>query len=88
MRLELNERMFANGNIHTALNEEEVEKACKFFIEEEVSSIAVCLINAYANNEHEKKIEKLLRNFGFKGYISCHLWFQENTENTKEQLQQ
>ena len=70
LRLELNERMFANGNIHTALNEEEVEKACKFFIEEEVSSIAVCLINAYANNEHEKKIEKLLRNFGFKGYIS------------------
>ena len=70
LRLELKERMFANGNIHTALNEEEVEKACKFFIEEEVSSIAVCLINAYANNEHEKKIEKLLRNFGFKGYIS------------------
>ena len=70
LRLELNERMFANGSIHTALNEEEVEKACKFFIEEEVSSIAVCLINAYANNEHEKKIEKLLRNFGFKGYIS------------------
>ena len=70
LRLELNERMFANGNIHTALNEEEVKKACKFFIEEEVSSIAVCLINAYANNEHEKKIEKLLRNFGFKGYIS------------------
>ena len=70
LRLELNERMFANGNIHTALNEEEVEKACKFFIEEEVSSIAVCLINAYANNEHEKKIEKLLRNFGFKGYVS------------------
>ena len=70
LRLELNERMFANGNIHTALNEEEVKKACKFFIEEEVSSIAVCLINAYANNEHEKKIEKLLRDFGFKGYIS------------------
>ena len=70
LRLELNERMFANGKIHTALNEEEVEKACKFFIEEEVSSIAVCLINAYANNEHEKKIEKLLRNFGFKGYVS------------------
>ena len=70
LRLELNERMFANGNIHTALNEEEVKKACKFFIEEGVSSIAVCLINAYANNEHEKKIEKLLRNFGFKGYVS------------------
>ena len=70
LRLELNERMFANGNIHTALNEEEVKKACKFFIEEGVSSIAVCLINAYANNEHEKKIEKLLRDFGFKGYIS------------------
>ena len=70
LRLELNERMFANGDIHTNLDEEEVQKACDLFIKEGVTSIAVCLINAYANNKHEKNIEKLLRKFGFKGYIS------------------
>jgi N-methylhydantoinase A len=70
LRLELNERMFANGDIHTDLDEEEVQKACDLFIKEGVTSIAVCLINAYANNKHEKNIEKLLRKFGFKGYIS------------------
>ena len=70
LRLELNERMFANGDIHTSLDEAEVQKACDLFIKEGVTSIAVCLINAYANNKHEKNIEKLLRKFGFKGYIS------------------
>ena len=70
LRLELNERMFANGDIHTNLDEAEVQKACDLFIKEGVTSIAVCLINAYANNKHEKNIEKLLRKFGFKGYIS------------------
>ena len=50
LRLELNERMFANGDIHTSLDEAEVQKACDLFIKEGVTSIAVCLINAYANN--------------------------------------
>jgi N-methylhydantoinase A len=70
LRLELNERMFASGDVHISLNEDEIKKACKYFIKEGVTSIAVCLINSYANNDHEKKIEKLLRKFGFEGYIS------------------
>ena len=55
---------------HTKKNEDEIKKACKYFIKEGVTSIAVCLINSYANNDHEQKIEKLLRKFGFEGYIS------------------
>jgi N-methylhydantoinase A len=70
LRLELNERMFADGNVHTSLKEDEIKEACEHFIKDGVTSIAVCLINSYANNAHEKKIEKLLRQFGFEGYIS------------------
>ncbi len=55
LRLELNERMFADGNVHTPLKEDEIKEACEHFIKDGVTSIAVCLINSYANNAHEKK---------------------------------
>ena len=65
------------------LMKKKFKKHVNFLLKKGVTSIAVCLINAYANNKHEKNIEKLLRDFGFKGYISCHQLFLENIENMK-----
>ena len=70
LRFEINERILASGNIYKDLEEEEVKKASEFFIKEKVTSIAICLMNSYANQVHENKIKDLLLKNGFKGHIS------------------
>ena len=70
LRFEINERILASGNIYKDLEEQEVKKACEFFIKEKVTSIAICLMNSYANQVHENKIKDLLLKNGFKGHIS------------------
>ena len=70
LRLEIEERLFANGKIHTDLNINDVKKACKNFIDEGVNSIAIAFMNAYSNKEHELIAKKILIENGFDGEIS------------------
>jgi len=70
LRLEIEERLFANGKIHTDLNTDDVKKACKNFIDEGVNSIAIAFMNAYSNKEHELIAKKILIENGFEGEIS------------------
>ena len=70
LRLEIEERLFANGKIHTDLNTNDVKKACKNFIDEGVNSIAIAFMNAYSNKEHELIAKKILIENGFEGEIS------------------
>ena len=70
LRLEIEERLFANGKIHTDLNTNDVKKACKNFIDEGVNSIAIAFMNAYSNKEHELIAKKILIENGFDGEIS------------------
>ena len=70
LRLEVEERMMANGNVRTPINIDQLKKACHKLIEEEVSSVAIALINSYTNKDHEVVFEKILREAGYKGQIS------------------
>ena len=70
LRLEIEERLFADGKIHTDLNTNDVKKACKNFIDEGVNSIAIAFMNAYSNKEHELIAKKILIENGFDGEIS------------------
>ena len=70
LRLEIEERLFADGTVHLPINVEQIKDACKFFIQEDVKSLAVAFINSYTNKEHEIKTEKIIRESGFKGEIS------------------
>ncbi len=70
LRLEIDERLYSDGSVHSPIKEDQIKKACEFFIKENVSSIAIAFINSYTNKEHEKFAEKILRNSGFKGQIS------------------
>ncbi len=70
LRLPIRERMTADGDIYTPLNEEDVVKALDVFKREGVDSIGVMLINAYANSQHELRVAQLLRDNGFNGAIS------------------
>ena len=54
LRVTVDERMSSTGNVVKPLSIEEGERAVRKLIEERVESIAVCLINSYANPEHER----------------------------------
>ena len=61
LRIEIDERIDAKGNIIRPLNIEQVEAAAKFFISKDVNTLAVCLINSYVNPIHEQKIKELIQ---------------------------
>ncbi|MEA1963915.1 MAG: hydantoinase/oxoprolinase family protein [Candidatus Aerophobetes bacterium] len=60
LRLEIRERMGANGKVLIPLKISNLAQIIEYLHKEKVESIAVCLINAYANPEHEEEIGRLL----------------------------
>ena len=64
LRLEVTERIAADGHVMEPLDEESVLLAIERLDEERVDSIAVCLLNSYVNPDHEIRIGELLRAAG------------------------
>ncbi|MDA7683651.1 hydantoinase/oxoprolinase family protein [bacterium] len=60
LRLTVNERIASTGEILAELDEAGVNAACNELISKGVDTIAVCLINAYVNPEHEKRVRDLI----------------------------
>lgn len=58
--LEATERLDFAGDVLKPLNEESVRKAIQNFKIEKVESIAVCLLHAYINAGHEKRIKEII----------------------------
>lgn len=61
LRKEVTERVSFDGKIVTPLNEDDIRTAVEYFKKEKVEAIAVCYINSYANDEHEKRTVELIR---------------------------
>ena len=70
LRLEIEERLFASGNVPKKINTEQVKDACNKFIKEKVDSVAIAFINSYTNKDNEILASKILIESGFKGQIS------------------
>ena len=60
-RLEVNERLAADGSVITPLAEAEVISAAEELLADGVESIAICFINSYRNAAHEQRAETILR---------------------------
>jgi N-methylhydantoinase A len=60
-RLEAAERMAADGSVVLPLDEASVLAAAEFLMAEGVEAVAVCFINSYANDAHERRAAALLR---------------------------
>ncbi len=60
LRLEVSERVAADGTVLVPLDLEEVARLVALLREEGVESVAVCLLNAYANPVHEEEIGRFL----------------------------
>ncbi len=70
LRIPVNERILPDGSVLTPLDLAGVDSAFEAFQAEEVISVAVALMNAYANPQHEQKVAERLRELGFQGPIS------------------
>jgi N-methylhydantoinase A len=61
LRLELDERVLADGTVLEPLNAEQVREIGRSLGEHGVEAVAVCLLHAYRNPAHERQVEAVLR---------------------------
>jgi N-methylhydantoinase A len=61
LRLEVAERMTHRGETHFPLDRDSVGRAVAALRQQGVESVAVCLINAYANPAHERAVRDIVR---------------------------
>ena len=61
LREEVTERMTHDGHLHTPLDVDSVKQALARLRSRQVTSIAVCLINSYANSMHEEEVREIIR---------------------------
>jgi N-methylhydantoinase A len=59
--LEVDERMTGTGDVHLALDEDQVVGACKRLLEMGVEAVAVCFLHSYANPDHENRAAEIVR---------------------------
>src|ERR1043166_4828809 len=70
LRLEVDERLYATGEVLTALNETSASEAVNALKAAGVESVAVCLLHSYANSVHEQRLGNLLRKQFPEAYVS------------------
>ena len=61
LRLEVRGRMTPRGEVDEPLDEAEVRAAARRLLDEGVTSLAVCLLHAYANGAQEVRVRDLVR---------------------------
>ncbi|WP_138378890.1 hydantoinase/oxoprolinase family protein [Luteithermobacter gelatinilyticus] len=59
--IEVKERLDAQGNIVESLDEAGLREKIRVLKEENVEAVTVCLINSFANNIHEKRVEEIVK---------------------------
>jgi N-methylhydantoinase A len=73
LRREVDERLDAQGAVRTPLNEASAVAALRALADAGVEAIAVCLLHAYANDTHERRIAELAAEYapGIRLSLSC-----------------
>jgi N-methylhydantoinase A len=61
LRLEVRERLAADGSVRVPLDESDVVEAARRFRAEKVEAVAISFLHAYANPDHEIAAERILR---------------------------
>ncbi len=63
--VEIDERIAANGDVLKAADRKEVNRKLRELHAAGIESLAICLVNSYANAAHEKLIAEVAREVGF-----------------------
>jgi N-methylhydantoinase A len=57
---EVTERILADGSVRTALDETDARRAIRELVARGVTTLAICLLHAYVNPDHEKRLAALV----------------------------
>jgi N-methylhydantoinase A len=60
LRVEVDERVNAQGGIEKPLDEASVARAAEFLVAEGVEAVAVCLLHSYLNPAHEERVKEIV----------------------------
>ncbi len=71
LRLEVSERVLADGTLHTEVDLGEVEAQVQVLLEAGVEAVSVFFINAYANAENERKAVERVRKLWPNPHVSA-----------------
>ncbi len=81
LRLEVPERMLADGTVHTPLDAKAVQAAAKSLLAAGCESVVIHFLHAYANPAHEQAAAGLLADIWPNDYITCgHALLSESRE--------
>lgn len=69
-RLEVDERMSAQGDVLVALDEAGVRRAAQALREAGVDAVAICFLHSYANPAHEQRAKEIVREVLPQAYLS------------------
>lgn len=61
LRLPVEERLDYSGKVVTPLNIDDVKSATDFMLEENVTAVAICFMNSFANHRHEEEAFQIVR---------------------------
>ena len=61
LRREVEERIDANGEVVRPLDVQAAQEVIQWMLTQNIESLAVCLINAYINPDHERQLGELIR---------------------------
>src|SRR5579862_4897088 len=67
---EIDERVMSSGDMYRPLNKASVTQACRALAAEGVEAVAVCLLHAYANPEHERIVGQMVQEALPGAYLS------------------
>ena len=72
LRLEVRERLGPDGAVRVPLDEAGVQRAGERLKAEGIEAVAICLLHAYANPAHERRVAEILRPIlGPEVFVSC-----------------
>ncbi len=70
LRVEVNERVGAHGEVVRPLDEASVERAARYLKEQGATTIAVCLLFSFLNPKHEERVKEICRDIYPEAFVS------------------
>ena len=70
LRFPIEERLDYKGDVVTPLQESDILDAAGLFKKEDVEAIAICFMNSFANNGHERKAAEIIKNLFPEAYLT------------------